>query len=75
MIETLIFAIILLVLNVVLTYKPIPIMGFPLGIFSLFIYITVFLNDASLPVQPFFTMFLMLLAVTQLLANAFEFRG
>lgn len=70
MLETLIFAILLLFINLILIYKPIPILAFPVEIFTLYLYATQFLNDSSLPMQPFFTVFLILLNVSGIVVNA-----
>ena len=68
-----IFSIILLIINLVLVYKPIPILAFPVELFSLFICATVFLPSADLPMQPFYTMFLMIIIVFAMIVNAFDF--
>ena len=72
--RTLIFALSLLVINLILIYKPIPILAFPVMLFTLYIYITQFLNDFSLPIQPFFTIFLCLINVSGLIINAFSLK-
>ena len=75
MLETLIFAVLLLFVNLILIYKPIPVLAFPVEIFTLYLYITKFLGDSSLPIQPFFTVFLMLINVSGLLVNALSLKG
>lgn len=75
MIEALTVAIFFICVNILLSYKPIPIIGFPVGIFSIFIYITVVIHDSTIPFQPYFTMFALLIAGGQLLVDALEIRG
>ena len=74
MFETLIFALILLIVNLLLIYRPIPILAFPVELFTLYLYTTQFLTDSSLPMQPFFTLFLMLINVSGLIVNALHLR-
>ena len=73
--RTLIFALSLLVVNLILIYKPIPVLAFPVMLFTLYLYITQFLGDSSLPVQPYFTIFLILINVSGLIVNALSLKG
>ena len=75
MLETLIFAVLLLFVNLILIYKPIPVLAFPVEIFTLYIYATRFITDSSLPVQPYFTIFLILINVCGLVVNALNLKG
>jgi len=74
MLETLIFAVLLLFINLILIYKPIPVLAFPVGIFTLYIYATQFLTDSTLPAQPYFTVFLILVNVSGLVVNALSLK-
>lgn len=74
MMETLIFAIILLFLNLILIYRPIPIASFVIGMFSIYIYATQMLTDSTLPVNPFFTVFLILVSTIGIIINALSMR-
>lgn len=74
MLETLIFAVLLLFINLILIYKPIPILAFPVMLFTLYLYVTQFLGDSSLPMQPYFTIFLCLVNVSGLIVNAFNLK-
>lgn len=69
-----IFSIILLIINLILIYKPIPILAFPVQLFSLYICATVFLPSVDLPMQPFYTLFLMLINVSGLTVNALSLK-
>ena len=75
MLETLIFAVLLLFINFILIYKPVPILAFPVMLFTLYLYVTQFLGDSSLPMQPYFTIFLCLVNVSGLIVNAMDMRG
>ena len=75
MLETLIFALILLIVNLLLIYRPVPILAFPVELFTLYLYATQFLGDSTLPMQPFFTFFLILINVCGLIVNAFDVRS
>lgn len=68
-----IFSIMLLIINLVLVYKPIPILAFPVELFSLYICATVFLSNSNLPMQPFYTVFLIMIICFALIVNAFDF--
>jgi len=74
MLETLIFAVLLLFINFILIYKPVPILAFPVMLFTLYLYVTQFLGDSSLPMQPYFTIFLCLVNVSGLIVNAFSLK-
>ena len=74
MLETLIFAVLLLFVNLILIYKPIPILAFPVELFTLYLYATQILLDSSLPMQPFFTIFLMIVNVAGLIVNALSLK-
>lgn len=74
MIETLIFAIVLLMVTILLIYKPIPILAFPVELVSLYICVIHFLPSEDLPSQPFFTFFIIVINVLGLVVNALELR-
>ena len=69
-----IFSIILLIINLILIYKPIPVLAFPVQLFSLYICAIVFLSSVDLPMQPFYTIFLILITVCGLVVNGLELR-
>jgi len=74
MLETLIFAVLLLFVNLILIYKPIPILAFPVELFTLYLYVTQVLADSSLPMQPFFTIFLILVNICGLVVNGLSLK-
>ena len=74
MLETLIFAVLLLFVNLILIYKPIPILAFPVELFTLYLYATQFLGDSTLPMQPYFTLFLILINISGLIVNALDIK-
>lgn len=69
-----IFSIILLIVNLILVYKPIPILAFPVQLFSMFICATVFLPSNDLPMQPFYTLFLIIIVIFAMIVNALDFK-
>lgn len=75
MVENFVILIILLFVNILLIYKPIPILAFPVMIFTLYLYATQFITDTTIPLQPYFIIFLMLISVSGLVVNAFNLRG
>jgi len=74
MIENFVILILLLFINLILIYRPIPILAFPVMIFTLYLYATQFITDATLPMQPYFVIFLMIISVAGLVVNALDSR-
>ena len=78
MFETLLFALILIFLNLILIFKRVPLLGLFVGGFTLLISLRYFINDTTLPVNtvnaPFFTIFVCGFAGLQLIAQAIEIR-
>ena len=74
MFETLIFALLLLIVNLILIFRPLPVLAFPVELFTLYLYTTQFLGDSTLPMQPYFTMFLILINVSGLVTNALSLK-
>ena len=74
MFETLIFALLLLIVNLILIFRPMPVLAFPVEIFTLYLYTTQLLGDSSLPMQPYFTLFLILINVSGLVTNALSIK-
>lgn len=64
MYESLIFALILIFLNLILTYKPMPILGLVVGLITFSVGVGYFINDTTLPFNspnPIFSIFVMLM--------------
>jgi len=72
MIENFVILILLLFINLILIYRPIPILAFPVMLFTLYLYATQFINDSNLPMQPYFVIFLMIISVAGLVVNALD---
>lgn len=72
--ETLIVSLILLMVNLIMIYRPLPILAFPVELFTAYIYATQFLYDSSLPLQPYYTIFLVLVNVGGMTVNALTMR-
>lgn len=77
MLENFIVLIIIMFVNIVLIYRPLPIFAFPIEIFTLYLYVTEFLTLSSsvIPLNPFFTIFLILINISGLVINALELKS
>lgn len=77
MLETFIALIIIMFVNLLMIYKPIPIFAFTVGLFTLYLYITEFLPlpSSDIPLNPFFTLFLILINIAGLVINSLELKG
>lgn len=77
MLESLIFAIILIVLNILFAIKPHPIMGIVVSILTFFIGVTYFITDETLPLNspnPIFTIFVLIIAGSCLICQWYDFK-
>lgn len=72
--ENFILAIVLLILCVFLCIKRIPLIGFIVGIMTMFISVTIFINDVDLPANPVFSVMIGLIGILTILLNALKFR-
>jgi len=70
MFEGFLFYAIVFLINLIFIFKRIPLVAFPLGLFSLYVSATVFLTDSTIPVNPYSTMLLFLLTTCMLLTNS-----
>lgn len=68
-----VFAMILMIMNFIMIYKPIPIFAFPIGIFSFAINAIVFLPSGDIPANPFSSIFMAFIAVIALIVNGMSF--
>jgi len=76
MLEIFLVMIIILFVNIVLIYRPIPLFAFPIELFTLYLYVTEFLNLSTsiIPLNPFTTIFLIIINISGLVINALEFK-
>lgn len=65
-----ILLVILLMINLLLCAKRIPIVAFPLTILSMALCMIVFIQDTNIPANPYTTLLLGIVAVCALVANA-----
>lgn len=72
MLENLILAIILTIICLVMCWKPVPIAGIPISILTVFICMTVFLFDDTLPANPYFTVLIAIIAVSAMIVNGLK---
>lgn len=72
--QMLIVSVVLLMVNLIMIYRPLPILAFPVELFTIYIYATVFLGDSTLPMQPFYTVFLALINVAGMAVNALSMK-
>jgi hypothetical protein len=70
-----IFALILLIINLVMCYKKIPIIGVPISILTWFLCAFIFIGDSNIPANPYFTLLLGLIATGSIIINASIVRG
>ena len=77
MLETLVFALILIMLNIIFAIKPHPIMGVVVSILTFFISVTYFVTDTDLPLNnpnPIFTIFVCIIAGSCLLCQWYDYK-
>jgi len=55
--------------NFILIFKKIPILSFTVSIFTIVISVLYFLTDEYIPANPYFTLFILMIAVISLLMN------
>lgn len=75
--ETLIFALILIVLNILFSIKPHPIMGLVVSFLTFFISVTYFVTDTTLPLNspnPMFTIFVCIIAGSSLICQWYDYK-
>lgn len=75
--ETLIVAIILIVLNIIFSIRPHPIMGVVISTITFFIGIFYFVTDETLPMNspnPIFTIFVCIIAGSCLLCQYYDYK-
>lgn len=76
MYETLVFGMFLIILNLILILKRIPLFGFTLGLFTLIIVATSFVSDTTLPVNtptPYFALLIALVSGFDIIAQFLDF--
>lgn len=73
MLEMFIVAIIFLFFNFILIVKRVPLISLPIAIFTIYITVMVFLKDTTIPANPYFSFFIILIAVINLLSNVADF--
>lgn len=77
MYESLLFALILIFLNIIITIKPMPLLGLTIGLFTILIGILSFIPDTTLPVNsptPYFTLLILLIASINLYSQSVDIR-
>lgn len=74
MVNTFIFFILLLFINLIFTFKRVPVIAFPIGLYSFYMSSTIFLNDSNIPYNPHSSVFLILLITCSLLSNALSLK-
>jgi hypothetical protein len=77
MFETLIVILVLIFLNIIVTIKPMPILGLVIGLFTIVISLTYFITDSTLPLNsptPYFTLFILLISCVNLYSQSVDIR-
>lgn len=72
MLDTFIVAVLLLFFNFILIAKRIPIVSFPVAVFTIWVTATKFVSDTTIPVHFEFSLFLILMAIINIFANALK---
>lgn len=75
--ETLIVALILIVLNIVFSIKPHPIMGIVISTLTFFVGVFYFVTDETLPMNspnPIFTIMVLLIAGSSLICQWYDYK-
>lgn len=72
MLETFIVAVLLIFLNLFFAIKRLPVIGIPIAILTIYISATKFLIDTTIPVNPLFTILVVLFAIGNIFANALD---
>lgn len=73
MLEMFVLSVIFLLINLVLMVRRVPLVGVPISIFTLYMGVVVFLKDTTLPANPYYSLFILFIAVMNLLINAADF--
>lgn len=77
MFETLIFALLLIMLNIIFGIKPHPIFGIVISLLTFFVSVTYFISDTTLPLNspnPIFTIIICLIAGTSLICQWYDYK-
>lgn len=74
MLENFVFMVLLLFVNLIFIIKPIPLIAFPVALFSFYMGAIIFLYDSSIPSNPYSTVFFVLICVCNILANSLSLR-
>lgn len=74
MLTSFIFFVLLVFINLILAFRQIPVIAFPIGLFSFYIGATLFLTDTDIPQNPHATLFFMIIITCSLLANALSLK-
>lgn len=77
MFESLIFALVLIMLNILFGVKPHPIFGVVISLLTFFISVTYFVTDATLPLNspnPIFTIVICIIAGTSLICQWYDYK-
>lgn len=77
MYESLLFALILIFLNIIIIVKPMPLLGLTIGLFTILLCILFYISDATLPMNnptPWFTLLLLLIASINLYSQSVDIR-
>jgi len=75
--ETMILAVILIMLNIIFGIKPHPIFGVVISLLTFFVGVTYFVTDATLPLNspnPVFTIIILLIAGTSLICQLYDYK-
>lgn len=75
--ETLIFSIVLIMLNIFFAVKPNPIMGVTVTLLTFFIGVTYLVTDTTLPLNspnPIFTIFILILSGASLICQWYDYK-
>lgn len=74
MIEPFVVAILFLFLNLLFCFKKVPLVAIIIGLYTWYITAMVFIGSSSIPVQPYFSFFLLLVSTTSMLINVLDIR-
>lgn len=75
MFETFILAVILMIICLLMCWKPVPIVGIPIALVTLFLSMSVFFQDETLPANPYFTLIIAVVAIGSILVNALKYNS
>lgn len=77
MFESFIFALILIMLNIVFAFKPNPIMGVTVNLLTFFIGVSYLVTDTTLPLNspnPIFTIFVLIVAGASMICQWYDYK-